>query len=335
MTDLDCPSCADERAAGASFCEACGRPLTDAARQKQATGLPQPGLSVGGAPAACPHCGTPGAIGEDGYCGTCGMLAGRPRDHMETDLGGVAAAVTDRGRRHHRNEDAVFLAARDADVDVVVCDGVSSSYDPDVASETAAATAGELLAGAGDDLAKQIAPALTAAGAAVAALAAGGDPRRAASNPACTIVAACVRGSEVGFGWIGDSRAYWLPDSGPAEQLTEDDSWATHAVRLGADPATAMRDPNAHAITGWLGADAPVTEPHTGTYIATAPGHLVLCSDGLWNYLTDPAAFADTVRAHLTDHDLITAARSLTAYANERGGADNITVALVPVTPVR
>jgi serine/threonine protein phosphatase PrpC len=323
VTDLDCPSCADERAAGASFCEVCGRPLTDAARTKQRESDP----------AACPHCGTPGAVGPDGYCGTCGMLAGRPRDHVETDLGAVAAAVTDRGKRHHRNEDAVFLAARDGAVDVVVCDGVSASFDPDVASETAATTAGELLAAAGDDLAKQIAFAITAAGAAVAVLATSGDPRRTASNPACTIVAACVRGAEIGFGWIGDSRAYWLPADGPAEQLTEDDSWASHAIALGADPVTAMLDPNAHAITAWLGADAPVDEPRTGTYTATAPGHLVLCSDGLWNYLTDPAAFADTVREYLRDSGPITAARSLTDFANECGGADNITVALVPVIP--
>jgi serine/threonine protein phosphatase PrpC len=57
----------------------------------------------------------------------------------------------------------------------------------------------------------------------------------------------------------------------------------------------------------------------------------VLCSDGLWNYLTDPIDFADAVRKHLRDTDPLTAARSLTAYANQCGGADNITVALVPV----
>jgi serine/threonine protein phosphatase PrpC len=323
VTDFDCPSCADERAAGAAFCEACGRPLTEAAVATRAANDP----------AACPHCGTPRAIGPDGYCGTCGMLAGRPRDHVETDLGAVAAAVSDRGRRHHRNEDAFILLARDRDVDVVVCDGVSSSFDPDVASETAARTAGELLASAGDELPKQIALAVTAAGAAVAALAGAGDPRRAASNPACTIVAACVRGAEVGYGWIGDSRAYWLPAEGPAEQLTEDDSWAAHAIAQGADPQQAMRDPDAHAITAWLGADAPTTEPRTGTFQATTAGHLVVCSDGLWNYLTDPEAFAETVRRHLADTGPITAARTLTTFANESGGADNITVALVPVVP--
>jgi serine/threonine protein phosphatase PrpC len=64
----------------------------------------------------------------------------------------------------------------------------------------------------------------------------------------------------------------------------------------------------------------------------------VLCSDGLWNYLIDPAEFARTVRAHLADaagapEPLLAAARSLTAFANAAGGSDNITVAITPVTP--
>jgi serine/threonine protein phosphatase PrpC len=319
----DCPSCADERALGAAFCEACGRALTEP---------PVAMTESPPAPGVCPHCDTPGMIGADGYCGNCGMLAVRPRDHIESDAGPVAAAVTDRGLRHHRNEDAFWLAIRGADVDVVVCDGVSSSFDPDVASAVAAETAGGLLHTARADLPEQVGAALLAAAAAVAELAAGGDPRRIASNPACTIVAACVRGAEVGYGWIGDSRAYWLPADGPAEQLTEDDSWAAHAIALGADPEVAMRDPKAHAITAWLGADAGKLEPRTGRFTATAAGHLVLCSDGLWNYLVDPADFADVVRKHLRDADLLTAARSLTAYANECGGADNITVALIPVS---
>jgi serine/threonine protein phosphatase PrpC len=255
------------------------------------------------------------------------MLAGRPRDHIELDAAPTAAAVTDRGLRHHRNEDAVFLLARGADVDVVVCDGVSSSFDPDVASAAAAEHAGGLLAGGG------LVDAISAAAESVAALAGTGDPRRAASNPACTIVAARVRGAGVSYGWVGDSRAYWIPADGPAEQLTEDDSWATHAVALGADPATAMRDPKAHAITAWLGADAGPVRPRTGEFEVTAAGHLVLCSDGLWNYLTDPADFARVVRAHLRDADLLTAARSLTAFANDAGGSDNITVALIEVSP--
>jgi serine/threonine protein phosphatase PrpC len=312
MTMTDCASCADERAAGATYCEACGRQLSEPA------GRP------------CPHCGTAGGVDPDGYCGSCGMLAGRARDHVEADCGLLAAAVTDRGLRHHRNEDAMWLAVRGTDIDVVVCDGVSASYDPDVASATAANEAGRLLAPSPD-----VANAILAAKSAVAELARNGDPRRQASNPACTIVAATVRGAEINIGWVGDSRAYWLPDEGPAEQLTEDDSWATHVIAMGADPEAAMRDPKAHAITAWLGADAAPVLPRTGAFTVVDPGHLILCSDGLWNYLPDPDELGATVRAHLrAGGTLIAAARGLAEFANAAGGADNITVALVPVRPV-
>jgi serine/threonine protein phosphatase PrpC len=197
-----------------------------------------------------------------------------------------------------------------------------------VASETAATTAGALLAGSPD-----VSEAIVGAKAAVAELARSGDPRRAASNPACTIVAATVRGAEINIGWVGDSRAYWLPPEGPAEQLTEDDSWATHAIAMGADPAAAMRDPKAHAITAWLGADAAPVLPRTGAFTVVGAGLLVLCSDGLWNYLTDPADFAQAVREELrAGGTLVEAARGLAEFANAAGGADNITVALIPVS---
>jgi serine/threonine protein phosphatase PrpC len=318
VTQPDCASCGDERAAGAAFCENCGNPL--------ATGA---GKAVG---RDCPSCGAAGVVGDDGYCGNCGLLAGRPRDHVEADAGPVAAAVTDRGLRHHRNEDAMWLATRGAEVDVVVCDGVSASFDPDVASATAAEETGKALVTATAELPESIAAAIVAAGATVAALARTGDPRRAASNPACTIVAACVRGTEIGYGWVGDSRGYWVPAEGDAVPLTEDDSWATHAISLGADPQAAWNDPKAHAITAWLGADAGSIRPRTGAFFAETPGHLVLCSDGLWNYLTEPAAFADTVRAALRESgSLLAAGRKLVDFANAAGGSDNITVALVPL----
>ncbi|BCJ40321.1 hypothetical protein GCM10010168_31800 [Actinoplanes ianthinogenes] len=383
MILTECDSCAEGRASGASFCEACGRRLTETASvgaadadadggpdAAEGTGAKAPGTgkSTGLAGRDCPHCGAEGAVAADGYCEECGMLAGRPRDHTEADGDLVAAAVSDRGRRHHRNEDAMWLAVGSDAADVVVCDGVSSSFDPDVASEVGAKAAGELLARAqhpgppaeraedGADevtdedatvptepaepalpIAEVVGRAIQGAGEAVAQLAGTGDPRRATSNPACTIVAAAVRGPHVGFGWVGDSRAYWIAASGPAEQLTEDDSWARHVIAMGADPRVAMNDPKAHAITAWLGADAGRITPRVGAFTAKAPGHLVLCSDGLWNYLTDPEDFGDAVRSALRvatgPRPLLEAARALVAYANSAGGADNITVAIVPVPP--
>src|SRR2546430_13202699 len=62
------------------------------------------------------------------------------RDHAEVDLG-PAAGVTDRGLRHHRNEDAMALATEQAPagptVLAAVCDGVSTSARPDEASMAA------------------------------------------------------------------------------------------------------------------------------------------------------------------------------------------------------
>jgi serine/threonine protein phosphatase PrpC len=146
-------------------------------------------------------------------------------------------------------------------------------------------------------------------------------------------VSALVSPGAVVVGWIGDSRAYWLPAEGGADQLTVDDSRASQAIALGADPQLALAGPGGHAITAWLGADSPDTDPRVGVHRATAPGHLVLCSDGLWNYLPDPDAFAATVREHLGEAagNPLAAARSLTAYANAEGGADNITIVLIPV----
>jgi serine/threonine protein phosphatase PrpC len=344
----DCASCADEQASGATFCEVCGRRLAEPPVPEAAPATPRED---------CVRCGAESSVGDDGYCEECGMMAGRSRDHLEADGGGSGAAVSDRGRRHHRNEDAMWLAVGEDAADVVVSDGVSASFDPDAASDIAVRAAGELLAGArhpdaplvADDpdetaglerppgavgLAGAVAHAITGAAAAVASLAHTGDPRRAAANPACTIVAAAVRGPHVGYGWVGDSRVYWLGPEGPAEQLTEDDSWATHVIAMGADPVSAMNDPKAHAITAWLGADAGPVRPRVRSFTATEPGHLLLCSDGLWNYLLDPAELGALVRECLTSaNSLLGAARAMVAYANAAGGADNITVAVIPVHP--
>src|ERR1700744_4180755 len=85
--------------------------------------------------------------------GAAGETSGG-RDHQELDLGPVAA-ISDRGLRHERNEDAVALATVDtADgpaVISVVCDGVSSADRPDEASLAAANAAVQVLAAAVQD----------------------------------------------------------------------------------------------------------------------------------------------------------------------------------------
>jgi serine/threonine protein phosphatase PrpC len=137
----------------------------------------------------------------------------------------------------------------------------------------------------------------------------------------------------VTLGWVGDSRAYWLAGDGAAELLTTDHSWAAEMVGAGIlDAATAMRDPRAHAITRWLGADqAPV--PGITTLVPDGPGVVLLCSDGLWNYEPDARSLAALALPVLAREGPRAAAEALTVFALDAGGRDNITVVCIPVDP--
>src|SRR5262249_61571664 len=83
----------------------------------------------------CPGCGGT-AFGPEGYCETCGQRRPTAADHSDLELGALAG-VTDRGKRHHRNEDAMALGRLAGAAVAVVCDGVSSSTRPDTASHAA------------------------------------------------------------------------------------------------------------------------------------------------------------------------------------------------------
>jgi serine/threonine protein phosphatase PrpC len=63
------------------------------------------------------------------------------------------------------------------------------------------------------------------------------------------------------------------------------------------------------------------------------PGRLILCSDGLWNYVPDADELALLVGAVTADGSPVGVARALTAVALDKGGRDNITVAVVDVVP--
>ncbi len=295
---------------------------------------------------------------RDRYCENCGAwVADVLRDRVEVDVG-VAAGVSDRGRRHNRNEDALALrdvgsgphtapgsAPRGA-VLAIVCDGVSSSTRPDEASETAAEVAAEALVAAlraEDCPAAAMREAIHAAGSAVAELANCGAahsdwaPSGWASRgaPACTFVSAIVSANTVTVGWVGDSRAYWIPqthiDSAPT-RLTKDDSWLAQVLAEGTlSPAQAATDRRAHAITAWLGEDAGQVDPHVITIEPEGPGVVVVCTDGLWNYLDTVDEIAAALPARALEAPL-DAARRLVDIALRSGGRDNITVAVVPFT---
>ncbi len=284
-----------------------------------------------------------GRVDSDGYCENCGHAQPRERDHMERESGPVAA-VSDRGLRHHRNEDSFALGHTTLPDGgpatlAVVCDGVSSATRPDEASAAAARAAGDVLLAAlprGTHPQAAMHEAIVAAAGAVNALA--GEPDAAREHdphqnaPACTIVSAVVAAGLLVVGWVGDSRAYWVPDDrdAPPARLTEDDSWAAQMVAAGLmSEAEAYADERAHAITGWLGADAYELEPHTASFKPDRPGVVVVCTDGLWNYAETAREMAETIPADAAVRPLHSA-RVLVGHALDGGGHDNVTVAVLP-----
>jgi serine/threonine protein phosphatase PrpC len=249
---------------------------------------------------------------------------------LEITLSPLFAGVTDRGLRHHRNEDALALLAT-AEPPVfalIVCDGVSSVTDPDLASAAAAertrlaleqALAEGKLIGEEEMLA-----AIAAAQIAVSEIpfTSGSDRER----PATTIVMAVIQEERVLIGWLGDSRAYWIDDNG-ARQLTVDHSWLNDVVASGEmKEEYARKSKHAHAITRWLGADAEAA-PSIAHFDIPGPGRLLLCSDGLWNYAPDLQDMSQLLKS--LDGDALPVARGLVEFARAKGGNDNITAAVL------
>ncbi|MFE1796607.1 protein phosphatase 2C domain-containing protein [Streptomyces sp. NPDC059517] len=284
-----------------------------------------------------------GQVDRDGYCENCGHAQPRERDHMEQELDAVAA-VSDRGLRHHRNEDAFTVSATalpdgSPAVVAIVCDGVSSATRPDEASLAASRTANESLLAAlpcGTHPQQAMHDAILAAAEAVNSLADPAAPSQEhqphVNAPACTLVGAVVTPTLLVVGWVGDSRVYWVPvdRSAPPARLTEDDSWAAQMVAAGLmSEAEAYADDRAHAITGWLGADAYELEPHTASFKPDRPGVVVVCTDGLWNYAEGAEEMAEVIPADAADRPLHSA-QVLVGHALDGGGHDNVTVAVLP-----
>jgi serine/threonine protein phosphatase PrpC len=353
---LVCAECGEEAAPGDQFCERCGAQLPGILRPEEPAGASEAAPDV---TAACTQCG--GTEFQDGYCTNCGAPVVRERDHWSERPAPWLGAVTDRGVRHHRNEDAMAVGVLpDGRAVLVVCDGVSSSLDSDVASLAAARAARDVLVAAGpagpspaariSHWSEALAEASEAANAGAVEAAKHPTGRPAAphhrdSPPSCTFVAAVVDGPVVVVGSIGDSRAYWLPDAGEPGQLTVDDSWAAEAMQAGMARAAAESSPQAHAITRWLGSDSPDSRPRCAALTPEGPGWLMVCSDGLWNYCSaadDLAALlAATLAAVATAAgaapvapvDPVEVAGALVNWANAQGGQDNITVALARLEP--
>ena len=119
-------------------------------------------------------------------------------------------------------------------------------------------------------------------------------------------------------------------------QVSVDDSVAAQAVERGVSAAAALALPGGHAITALARSRRPALAPHM-TQVEVGPGDLILpCSDGLWNYVPTDEEMSELLTTMLAgEPEFGPVCERLVAWAIERGGADNICVAVGAVRQPR
>jgi serine/threonine protein phosphatase PrpC len=137
-------------------------------------------------------------------------------------------------------------------------------------------------------------------------------------------VGCLIRGKKAWFGWVGDSRGY-LWRRGELRPTTSDHSLLNELIKTGrlSDEEIANFQ-HKNVITRALGM-ADQTEVEVAAF-ELEPGDVCLvCCDGLTGMVSEDR-IAEIVAQQ---PDLAAACSKLIDEANENGGVDNITVALV------
>jgi len=144
-----------------------------------------------------------------------------------------------------------------------------------------------------------------------------------------TCVAAIVFGGCAYIVNVGDSRAYHLFVSGEDEcirQITRDHSHVRELVERGEiTEEQAKVHPKRNKITRAIGADSSVTPDYFELDVNDGD-MLLLCSDGLTSYGDDMDILDICFEVKRED-----CTEALVRYANNNGGHDNVSVAVVDI----
>lgn len=233
------------------------------------------------------------------------------------------AAGTDVGQVREENQDDFLTALEGATGLVAVLDGLGGHLGGREASELAhRVMADAWRRQARLDLAPRLSRSIRAAHEAVRTL----GRKRTYRGCGTTCVAIAFEGDRFVLANVGDSRAYRVRQ-GAIDQLTMDHTFANELVqqRLATPEAAAMH-PDAETLTRCLGMETRV-EIDLGTGPLEADDRFLLCSDGLYRHV----AQQEMGEIVLASEDDEMACQALIDLANDRGGEDNITVAIATV----
>ncbi len=249
------------------------------------------------------------------------------------------AALSDRGLRRENNEDALLVLP--AAGLVAIADGMGGHACGDLASRYALAALEEFFqAPEGEDGVTWPMATMTDSDPVRSRLVSGiqyADHQIKAQKtkaPNCrdmgtTIVVILLDGARIHLAHVGDSRIYRLRD-GVLTCLTRDHSLANDPSMSGVPwlSEEEKRRRVGHILTRCLGVGSERLVEVTRITLNHAPeDRYLLCTDGLSDLVED-----DEIMGTLaTEEDPLVGCRVLIDQANQRGGRDNITVAILDI----
>lgn len=237
----------------------------------------------------------------------------------------IIANKTDVGKTRQVNEDSMITFDSPNGRVIAVCDGMGGQTAGDVASQLACDIIRDILenntfANPSEAITRSILAANQ------------GILHRVSQNPelegmGATCVMLIIKDGLVYYGWVGDSRIYYLCDHS-IRQISKDQSYVQSLVDSGEITAEeAEHHPQKNEIINALGIQGMTPPVLCQMPIKPEPGSIfLLCSDGL-SGMVDNAKIESTLNrngASLQDK-----AEELVDLANQQGGLDNITVQLV------
>ncbi|MBR5514656.1 MAG: Stp1/IreP family PP2C-type Ser/Thr phosphatase [Clostridia bacterium] len=157
------------------------------------------------------------------------------------------------------------------------------------------------------------------------------------ANMGTTIVAALSVDDKMYVANVGDSRMYTL-EGECLTQLTHDHSYVQMLVDLGQiTKEEAVNNPRKNILTRAVGTEPRVEADVMEYFLPCAGSYMLLCSDGLYNFLTEEELL-DVVYAENNEYDeddyeaeLAYKTEKLVDIANANGGGDNITIILIKI----
>ena len=251
---------------------------------------------------------------------------------MDVKPGVEVACLTDVGRQRENNEDSCLYWEPQDEAEflrkgrlAVIADGMGGYEGGQEASRLAVETVQEIY---DESFEADPQPALVKAFASAHERIqdyAEAHPELRGMGTTCT--ALVIRGHELHFAHVGDSRLYLIRGF-VLSRLTRDHSYVGRLVESGIVRAEdAESHPQRHILTAALGSGNEVAADVSQQPVPLQEGDtLVLCTDGLWGLVNE-----QEVVNMVNEYEPEACCRALVNMALQRGGHDNVTVQVIRV----